>query len=374
MLKRLFTILGLLLIFSAIFAANEIVIGVTQPLTGNYAMGGQLGLRGIEMAYEEVPSVLGRPIKLVVLDNKSDKIEAANVVTRLIEQFKVSAIIGTYSSALGIPGAEIANKNKVVYIAPSNTNPLVTKDKPFVFRVCFIDPFQGTVMAKFAVQHLKAKTAAVIYDVSNDYSVGLAYYFRDAFVKLTGDPKSVKVYIAYQGGDQDFTAQLTAIKKANPDVIFIPAGIVGDAALIAKQSRELGLKQPLLGGDTWDLPQLIEIGGSAVEGAYYSTMFDIKAELSDKTKPFVEKYRKKYNEDPGYLPALAYDAYMVLVDAIKRAGSDDPEKIRRALLTTDFIGVSGRIRFDQNRDAIKDAVIKTIKNGKFEFVTVIKGE
>ncbi len=373
-MRKLLALIISVLFISLIFAANEIVIGVTQPLTGNFAMGGQLGLRGIEMAYEEVPTVLGRPIKLVTLDNKSDKIEAANVVTRLIEQFKVVAILGTYSSALGIPGAEIANKNKVVYIAPSNTNPLVTKDKPYVFRVCFIDPFQGTVMAKFAVQNLKAKTAAVIYDVSNDYSVGLAYYFRDAFVKLTGNPKAVVTYIAYQGGDQDFTAQLTAVKKANPDVIFIPAGIVGDAALIAKQARELGLKQPLLGGDTWDLPQLIEIGGPAVEGAYYSTMFDVKAELSDKTKPFVEKYRKKYNEDPGYLPALAYDAYMVLINAIQRAKSDKPEDIRRALLTTDYIGVSGRIRFDQNRDAIKDAVIKTIKGGKFEFVTVIKGD
>ncbi len=373
-MRKFFVLMVLLIGIVSIFAANEIVIGVTQPLTGNYAMGGQLGLRGIEMAHEEVPSVLGRPIKLVTLDNKSDKIEAANVVTRLIEQFKVVAILGTYSSALGIPGAEIANKNKVIYIAPSNTNPLVTKDKPYVFRTCFIDPFQGTVMAKFAVQYLKAKTAAVIYDVSNDYSVGLAYYFRDAFIKLTGNSKAIPVYIAYQGGDQDFTAQLTAVKKANPDVIFIPAGIVGDAALIAKQARELGLKQPLLGGDTWDLPQLIEIAGSAVEGAYYSTMFDVKAELSDKTKPFVEKYRKKYNEDPGYLPALAYDAYMVLVDAIKRANSDKPEDIRKALLTTNYVGVSGRIRFDQNRDAIKDAVIKTIKNGKFEFVTVIKGD
>ncbi|MFN6991283.1 MAG: ABC transporter substrate-binding protein [Fervidobacterium sp.] len=373
-MRKILIALILSLLVITIFGANEIVIGVTQPLTGNYAMGGQLGMRGIEMAHEEVQTVLGRPIKLLSLDNKSDKIEAANVVTRLIEQFKVVAILGTYSSALGIPGAEIANKNKVVYIAPSNTNPLVTKDKPFAFRVCFIDPFQGTVMAKFAVQYLKAKTAAVIYDVSNDYSVGLAYYFRDAFIKLTGNSKAVVSYIAYQGGDQDFTAQLTDIKKKNPDVIFVPAGIVGDAALIAKQARELGLKQPLLGGDTWDLPQLIEIGGAAVEGAYYSTMFDVKAELSPKTKPFVEKYRKKYNEDPGYLPALAYDAYMVLIDAIQRAKSDKPEDIRRALLTTDYVGVSGRIRFDQNRDAIKDAVIKTIKNGKFEFVTIIKGE
>lgn len=366
--------LCLLFTFTLVAFASEILIGVTQPLTGAYAMGGQLGLRGIEMAHEEVPTVLGRRIRLIILDNKSDKIEAANVVTRLIEQFKVSAILGTYSSALGIPGAEIANRNKVVYIAPSNTNPLVTKDKPYAFRVCFIDPFQGTVMAKFAVQELKAKTAAVIFDVSNDYSMGLAYYFRDAFIKLTGNPKAVPVYISYQGGDQDFTAQLTAVKRANPDVIFIPAGIVGDAALIARQARELGLRQPLLGGDTWDLPQLIQIGGAAVEGAYFSTMFDAKANLSPKTKDFVEKYRKKYGEDPGYLPALAYDAYMVLIDAITRAKSDKPEDIRRALLTTDFMGVSGRIRFDQNRDAIKDAVIKTVKGGKFEFLTIIKGE
>lgn len=373
-MRKLLCFAMLLMGMLTIFAASDIVIGITQPLTGNYAMGGQLGMRGIDMAYEEVPTVLGRPIKLVKLDNKSDKIESANVVTRLIEQYKAVAIIGTYSSALGIPGAEIANKNKVVYISPSNTNPLVTKDKPFVYRVCFIDPFQGTVMAKFAVQNMKAKTAAVIYDVSNDYSVGLAYYFRDAFVKLTGNPKSVVTYIAYQGGDQDFTAQLTAVKRANPDVIFAPIGIVGDGALIAKQARELGLKQPILGGDTWDLPQLVEIGGSAVEGVYYSTMFDVKADLSDKTKPFVEKYRAKYNEDPGYLPALAYDAYMVLIDAIKRANSDKPEDIRRALITTDYMGVSGRVRFDQNRDAIKDAVIKTVRNGKFEFVTVIKGD
>ncbi len=372
-MKKIFALL-LLSIFVFAFSSEPIRIGVIQPLTGNYAMGGQLGLQGVQMANEEVPEVLGRKIELVIMDNKSDKIESANVTARLIEQFKVVAIIGTYSSALGIPATEVANKSKIPYIAPSNTNPLVTQGKPYAFRVCFIDPFQGKVMAKFAVDVLKAKTAAVIYDVSNDYSVGLAFYFRDWFIKYTNNSKAITTYIAYQGGDQDFTAQLTAVKSKNPDVIFIPAGIYGDAAMIMKQARELGIKSAFLGGDTWDVPEIIKVGGSAVEGGYFSTMFDAEAEMSPKTKPFVEKYRKKFNAEPSYLPALGYDAYMVLVDAIKRAGSDNPEKIRQALLTTDYVGVSGRIRFDQNRDAIKDAVVKTIKDGKFKFVTVIKGE
>jgi branched-chain amino acid transport system substrate-binding protein len=366
-------ILLVLLMLLAVVALSAIRIGVFEPLTGAFAAGGQLTLKGIRLANEMYPTVLNQKVELIVLDNKTDKVEAANAVTRLIQVYNVRAIIGSYGSSLAIPGSEVANKMKVPMVGCSPTNPLVTKDKEYVFRVCFIDPFQGRVMAKFAVETLGAKTAFIIQDISSDYSVGLAHYFRNAFIEFTKNSKSVVGVASYQGGDQDFTAQLTLAKSKNPDVLFIPAGSYGDAALIMKQAREMGIKSIFLGGDTWEVPEIIEVGGNAVEGAYFSTHFDEKAMTTEMTKKFVEAYRKKYNEEPSAFAALGFDAYLVIIDAINRVKSAKPGDIKNALAQTkNFQGATGSITFDENGDAIKDAIVKKIENGKFKLVSIVK--
>ncbi|KAF2961884.1 ABC transporter substrate-binding protein [Fervidobacterium sp. 2310opik-2] len=369
-MKKVF-LLTFLILSIAVFPA--IRIGVFEPLTGAFAAGGQLTVNGIKLANELFPTVLNQKVELIILDNKTDKVEAANAVTRLIQVYNVSAIIGSYGSSLAIPGSEVANKMKVPMVGCSPTNPLVTKDKPYVFRVCFIDPFQGRVMAKFAVETLKAKTAYIIQDISSDYSVGLAHYFRNAFIEFTKDSKSVLGVASYQGGDQDFTAQLTLAKAKNPDVLFIPAGSYGDAALIMKQAREMGIKATFLGGDTWEVPEIIEVAGDAAEGAYFSTHFDEKVMTTEMTKKFVEAYRKKYNTEPNAFAALGFDAYLLILDAITRAKSSKPEAIKESLETTKgFQGATGVITLDENGDAIKDAIVKKIEKGAFKFVTVVK--
>ncbi|MFN3692068.1 MAG: ABC transporter substrate-binding protein [Fervidobacterium sp.] len=370
-MRRILLVLFVLLL--TVFSFSAIRIGVFEPLTGAFAAGGQLTVEGIKLANKMFPTVLGQKVDLIILDNKTDKVEAANAVQRLIQVYNVSAIIGSYGSSLAIPGSEVANKFKVPMMGCSPTNPLVTKDKEYVFRVCFIDPFQGTVMAKFAVETLKAKTAYIIQDISSDYSVGLSHYFRNAFIQATGNSKSILGVASYQGGDQDFTAQLTLAKAKNPDVLFIPAGSYGDAALIMKQAREMGIKSIFLGGDTWEVPEIIEVAGEAAEGAYFSTHFDEKVMTTEMTKKFVEAFKKEYGKEPSAFAALGFDAYLVILDAISRAKSWKTEDIKNALTNTKgFQGATGSITFDENGDAIKDAIVKKIEKGAFKFVSIVK--
>ena len=356
-----------------LFAVEPIVIGVFEPMTGPYAAGGQLTMEGINLAAEQVTEVLGRPIELVLVDNKSEKVEASNAVSRLIQFNKASVIIGSYGSAVAIPGSEVANAAGVPMIGCSPTNPLVTLGKPYAFRVCFIDPFQGSVMAKFAVNELGAKTAVIIQDIASDYSVGLSHYFQNSFKALTGDNKSISGVISYQTGDQDFTAQLAYAQGKNPDVIFIPAASYGEAALIIKQARELGIESQFLGGDTWEVPEFLQVGGAAVEGSYFSTHFDVSVAPTPKAAEFIEAFKAKYGVEPSAFSALGYDAFMLAVDAIKRAGSAVPEDIKNALSeTVAFEGVTGYITIDENGDAIKDAIVRKVENGTFKFVSVVK--
>jgi branched-chain amino acid transport system substrate-binding protein len=365
--------LSLLLICSLIVgAADEIVIGVYEPMTGPMAAGGQMTMEGVNLAFEQTPTVLGKPIKMVLVDNKSEKVEAANAVARLIEYEKAVAIVGSYGSSCAIPGSEVANKAGIPMVGCSPTNPLVTLGKPYAFRACFIDPFQGAVMANFAVSNLHAKTAVVIQDIASDYAVGLSNFFREAFIKLTGDPKSIVGLISYQTGDQDFTAQVTYAAGKKPDVVFVPAGSYGDAALIIKQGKEMGITANFLGGDTWEAPEFIEVGGEAVEGGYFSTHFDATAVTTEAAKKFSDSFQKKYNREPSAFAALGFDAFNLVIDAIKRAGSADPKAIRDALaVTKDYEGVTGMITLDFNGDATKDAIIKTIENGKFKYVATV---
>ncbi len=366
--------LSLLLICSLIVgAADEVIIGVFEPMTGPMAAGGQQTVEGINLAIEQTTEVLGRPIKVVLVDNKSEKVESANAVARLIEYEKVVAIVGSYGSGNTIAGGEVANAAGIPVVGCSPTNPLVTLGKPYVFRACFIDPFQGAVMANFAVNELKAKTAVIIQDISNDYSVGLSSFFRDAFIKLTGDPKSVAGVISYQTGDQDFTAQLTYAAGKKPDVVFVPAGQYGDAALIIKQGKEMGITGIFLGGDTWEAPEFIEVGGKAVEGSYYSTHFDASAITTKAAEKFNKDFQAKYNRPPSAFAALGFDAFNMVIDAIKRAGSADPKAIRDALaVTKDYEGVTGIITLDLNGDAVKDAIIRKVENGEFKYMTTVR--
>lgn len=355
--------------------ADVIKIGVFEPMTGANAAGGALEVEGIKLANKLYPTVLGKKVELVVVDNKSDKVEAASAASRLIEKDKVNAIIGSWGSSLSMAAGDVAKQAQIPVVAPSATNPLVTLGNDFYFRVCFIDPFQGEVMAKYAYNNLSAKKVAIIQEVSSDYSIGLAKYFTDAFKKLTGDDKAIIAVSNYNTGDQDFTAQLTNIGAKNPDVIFAPGNFT-ESALIIKQARQLGIKAPILGGDTWEVPQFIEIGGAAAEGAIFSTFFSPEKPITKESEKFLAEYKNEFGtKEPAAVSALGYDAYLVILDAINRAGSADPVKIKEALATTkDFQGAAGVLSINAEHNAVKDAVIKEVKNGKFTFMDVVKAQ
>ncbi len=352
--------------------SDVIKIGVFEPLTGANGAGGADEVDGIKLANKLFPKVLGKTVQLVVVDNKSDKVEAANAATVLVQKEKVKAVIGSWGSSLSMSGGPIFAEAKVPAVAVSATNPNVTKGNEYYFRVCFLDPFQGTVNAAYAFNTLKAKKVAIIREVSNDYSVGLAKFFVDGFVKLSGDPASIVATSDYNTGDQDFSAQLTNIKQFNPDVIFAP-GNYTESALIIKQARALGMTAQFLGGDTWDFNAFLEIGGAAVEGATFSTFFANDVPINKTSETFLKAFREEYKKEPAAVAALGYDAYMVIMDAITRANSADSQKIRDALTQTkNFEGSAGSITINAERNADKDAVFKTVKGGKFVFLTTVK--
>jgi len=381
-MKKTLGIIGLALVL--IFAvcgckggktADDVIkIGVFQPLTGANAGGGAMETEGIRLANEMNPTVQvgGKTYKveLVVVDNKSDKVESANAVQRLIDKDKVNVILGSWGSSLSMAGGEVA-KGKVPSIGLSCTNPLVTAGNDWYFRVCFIDPFQGTVMANYAFNVLGAKTAVIVQEVSNDYSVGLAKFFVDNFTRLTGNPGAILATVNYNTGDQDFSAQLTTVRALNPDVIFAP-GNYTESALVMKQARELGITVPVIGGDTWETPEFIDVGRERVEGAVFSSFFAAEYAGTPEAKAFLDAYAKKYNKEPASVTALGYDGYMVALDAIKRAGSTDPAKIRDAIAATSgFVGATGVTTLDENGDATKSAYIKAVDGGKFVFKTIV---
>lgn len=383
-MKKISLILALIMVITVIFAGcsnsdsntqgnndDVIKIGVFEPMTGANAAGGAMEVEGIKLANELYPEVLGKKVELVIVDNKSDKVEAANAAVRLVDKEKVVAIIGSWGSSFSMAAGSIVKDAQVPAVSASATNPLVTKGNDYYFRVCFIDPFQGTVMANYAVNELGAKKAAIIQEVSSDYSVGLAKFFSDSFKELTNDENAIVGVANYNTGDQDFTAQLTNIKSLNPDVIFAP-GNYSESALLIKQARELGIDIPILGGDTWEAPEFLEIGGQAVEGAVFSTFFTTEIPITEMSEKFLEEYRSKYNKEPASVTALGFDAYLVILNAIEKAGTTDPVKIRDAIAETmNFEGAAGVITLDENGDAVKSAVIKQVKDGKFSYLTTV---
>jgi branched-chain amino acid transport system substrate-binding protein len=371
---------------------DEIVIGEYGSLTGNDATFGQSTKAGVEVALADLAAkqggkIGGLPVRSVVEDDQGKADEAATVVQKLINQDQVVAVIGEVASSRSLAAAPICQSAGVPMISPSSTNPKVTQVGDYIFRMCFLDDFQGQTMAKFAHVNLGLKKVAILKDLKSDYSAGLAQYFTDAFTKEGG---TIVAEQAYQSGDQDFSAQITAIKAKNPDAIFIP-GYYTEVGLIARKARELGVNVPLLGGDGWESEKLIEIGGDAMNGSYYSNHWAL--DKPDTTlQGFLKAYRDKFKSDPDAIGGLAYDAANVLFHCMERMASEDPKtfaglasskantperkaaeaKLRDLIAGTQgYNGVTGNITLDANRNASKPAVVIEVKGGKKVYNTTM---
>lgn len=370
-------IIHLVLVLTMVFTVacnkggpDKIVVGNFGSLTGIEATFGVSTRDGIILAVEEWNKnggILGKQIELKAYDNQGKPEEARLSVEKLINVDNVVAILGEVASTRSLAGAPVAQQNKVPMITPSSTNPMVTQKGDYIFRICFIDPFQGEVMAKFAFNSLKLKRAAIFRDSKSDYSVGLADFFEKKFKELGGEIVGDEKYAS---GDSDFKAQLTNLKSKKPEFIYIP-GYYTEVGLIARQARELGIKLPLMGGDGWDSSVLKEIGGEAVEGSYFSNHYTVE-DPRPEVKEFIKNYQARFGVVPDSLAALAYDSAQVLFDSIKRAGTIDGPKLRDAIAATkDFKGITGTITLNENRDAVKSAVVLEVKNGAFRFVETI---
>jgi branched-chain amino acid transport system substrate-binding protein len=348
-------------------AEEPIRIGEYASITGKEASLGQSSHNGTMMAIDDLNAaggVLGRPLLLITEDTQSKPGESATAAKKLISRDKVVALLGEVASSRSLEAAPVAQLAKVPMISPASTNPKVTETGNYIFRTCFIDPFQGPVMAKFAQEKLRAQRVALMVSNSSAYSIGLAKFFREAF---TANGGTIVLEQKYAEGDKDFKAQLTAIKAAGVDAVFNP-GYYNEGALIVLQARDLGLTLPIFGADSWEAEALIELGGKAIEGAYLCSHYS-PADPSPRVQSFVQAYKKRFGTTPDSNASLGYDSVLVLVDAIKRAGSTDRAKIRDALAATkNFAAVTGNITIDAQRNASKNAVIIQVRNGKFEFV------
>ncbi|MCE9669260.1 ABC transporter substrate-binding protein [Myxococcus stipitatus] len=350
---------------------DVILVGEVGSLTGPEATFGVSARNGIELALDEVNAaggVRGRKVQVRVYDSQGRPEEGAQAATRLITQDKVVAILGEAASSVSMAMAEKAQAGKVPMITPTSTSAEVTKKGDYIFRVCFIDEFQGLVMAKFAKENLALSRVAMLRDNKSAFSMGLADVFKAKFEEFGG---KVVADESYSKGDTDFRAQLTALKQVKPEAVFVP-GYYTDVGIIARQAREVGLKVPLLGGDGWDSDKLFELGGSALEGSYFSNHYS-PGNPDPVLQAFLARYKQRYGSVPDSVAALAYDAARVLVEAMKRTSDLSGPALRDAIAQTkDFPGVAGRITLDANRDAVKEAVVLKVADGKAEFVTTVK--
>ncbi|HKG47031.1 MAG TPA: ABC transporter substrate-binding protein [Pyrinomonadaceae bacterium] len=350
---------------------TTIKIGYFGDLTGPTFNFGQSAINGVLMAASEVNQaggINGRQIDIVIEDDKGSPEGAARLTAKLIDEDKVVAIIAGGTSGNSRAAAPKAQASHIPFISPSSTDPAVTQTGNYIFRACFVDSFQGEVMANFAVNTLKAQKAAILFDFNSPYSKGLTDYFKLSFARLGGRIVSEQTYTQ---GDADFKGQLSTIRSAEPDVLYIP-GYYGDVTLVAKQARLIGLTQPLLGGDGWDAPELWQLGGDALNGAYITTHYSVD-DPSPAIQTFVELYKQRYgNLLPDAHAALAYDAARLLFDAIARTGSTDGDKLREALAQTkNFAGVTGVISVDADRNAVKPAVVMKLEDLKFIYQETI---
>lgn len=345
---------------------NEILIGEYGSLTGSTATFGISTRNGIDIAIDEINKaggLLGKQVRVIVEDDQGLSAEAQTVVTKLITRDKVVAVLGEVASSNSIAAAPVAQQAGIPMISPSSTNPEVTRKGDYIFRVCFLDPFQGYVMAKFAANTMKLTKVAIFREISSDYSVGLANAFIENFQKMGG---TIVADQSYNKGDTDFNAQLTSIKAENPQAIFVP-GYYTEVGLVARQAKKQGLNVPLLGGDGWDSPKLTEVGGKDLNGSFFSNHYAVE-DPSPAAQRFLAAYKERFNAVPDALAGLGYDSAMVLFDAIKRAGSTEGIKIRDAIAQTrGFAGVTGTITLNAERNADKPAVVLEIKEGKFVY-------
>ncbi|MGE5618773.1 MAG: ABC transporter substrate-binding protein [Sphingomonadaceae bacterium] len=346
----------------------EVKVGLISPLSGDVKTYGESVKNAYDLAIEEANQTGNVKITTVVTDSKGDATEGVNAATKLLNQDKVKAIFGPVISRVAIGVSEIVNANKVVMITPTGTAPKVTVDggkrKEYVFRSCFIDPFQGNVMAKFAINTLKAKNAAIVYDISNDYSKGLAETFKAAFEQAGGKITNME---SYGKDDVDFSAILTKIASNNPEALFLP-DYYNKVSLIGRQAKEKGIKATLLGVDGWDSA---ELDVKAMEGGYFSNHYSAEDKRPE-VQEWIKKYQAKYGTAPDALGTLAYDGANLLVEAIIKAGSDDSTKIRDAMASIkDFKGVTGTLSFDKDGNPIKSGVVLQIKDGKMKYVETV---
>lgn len=379
-MRRAFVLPGLLLAALGLAACADekgpdvrsrgVPLGFYGALTGPQATFAQSGRNGARLAIDEINrggGVLGVRLDLLIEDDHNEPAEAASAVSKLITRDHVVALIGENASSRSLAAAPIAQSYQVPMVSPSSTNLEVTKKGDYVFRVCFTDAAQGRALAAFARKNLQASTAALLVDARSDYSVGLAEAFRREFTAAGG---RVAAELKYSEGDSDFSAQLTAIAPLRADLLFIP-GYYTDAGLIARQARALGVKAVLLGADGWDSPKLTEIGGEAIDGAYFSNHYSVD-EPSPAVREFVRAYWKAYGAAPDSIAALSYDAARLIADAIRRAGSTEGKRVRDALASTaGFRGVTGTISFDADRNPVKPAVILKIEKGRFRFAASV---
>ena len=357
---------------------STIKIGLDVPMTGDIAYVGTQSQRAAEMKAKEINDAGGLDvggkkytIEIIVEDNESKAESATAAATKLIAQDGVLAIVGPQSSKQAVPTGEVCNENETPMVSPWSTNPNTTLNRPWVFRGCFLDPFQGPVAANFATDDLGFTKAAVLYDVGSDYPQGLAENFRDAWVKLHG-PDSVVAFESFTTGDTDFSAQLTKIKGSDAEVLFTPQ-YYNEVPLIVKQAKELGLTQVIVGSDSWGDPKTLELCGDACEGLYFSTHYAAEG-ATGATKTFIDAYKAKYGETPGDVAALTWDALGILLQAVKNTGglTGDLAKDREAVMKQlgqikDFDGITGKMSFTPEGDPIKCAVIVKIQDGKFKF-------
>jgi branched-chain amino acid transport system substrate-binding protein len=346
-------------------------VGVFAALSGDQASFGNATVQGVKLAADEINAaggVLGRKIRLVIEDDQGRAVEATSAVTKLITSDNVVALIGENSSNQSLAAAPIAQSNKVPMISPSSTNPAVTEKGDYIFRVCFTDPYQGKALAAFVKNELHLDRAAILLDKKNDYSVGLAEFFRKEFEAAGG---KVVVQQSYTGGDTEFRPQLTTIKSASPQVLFIP-GFYTEVGQIAIQARDLGINVPLVGGDGWDSPSVIEIGGKSIDGSYFSDHYFV-GDPRPLVQTFVSKIKQRHGKAPEANAALGYDALHIFANAVKRAGSLDRAKIRDEIAATkDYQGVSGTISMGPDRNPIKPVAIIQIRNGQMGFAGWVK--
>ncbi len=349
---------------------DEIKIGFLYPATGAIAPGGMMAYKALQLAMEAKNSALGKPVKIAVVDNKSDKAEGALGASRLIDQEKVVAILGPLTSSVTIAAAEVAEKAHIPLLSPTATNPLVTQGRTYTFRASFVDPFAAEIAARYAIEKLGAKTCAILVDIQQDYCVGLSQFFRNSFKAATKNDQSIVSVLSCQTGDKDFRAQLTTMKNLNPDIVYAP-NYYTEGALMLRQALELGMipKVKFLGSDAWNSPEFVDLASPAgCEGALYFTHYHPDAFKSPEAIKFAKDFTERNNLAPTHDAALTYDSYMLILDAIERAKSTDGEAMAKALLETkDFQAVASKITMTPDHNPVKPVVVNEYRGGKDTF-------